>query len=103
MIEDLQATFLHRLTTLARTRLAHARAAVIARDAAGLVTAARDLHSLAGEAGLLGLAELVPLARRGEDRIKQAIAAPDEPTDDVLVLIGELGGVVERLAVRKPA
>lgn len=98
-MDDIQATFLHRFTALARTRLANALDAVTKRDPAGMQTTVRDMHSLAGEAGLLGLREVVPLARSGEDRAKKMCAEPtDETVDAVIATIREIGSAVERLA-----
>ncbi len=97
VIEDIQRTFMHRFTALARTRVANALDAVTRRDPAAIAVAVRDLHSVAGEAGLLGLAEVVPLARRGEDHAKLLAGAPtEEGSDEMIVLLRELEQVVER-------
>jgi HPt (histidine-containing phosphotransfer) domain-containing protein len=66
MIEDLQARFLPQFVALARTRLATCRAAVEGSDPAARVTMVRDLHTVAGEAGLLALTEAMELARAAE-------------------------------------
>jgi HPt (histidine-containing phosphotransfer) domain-containing protein len=99
VIEDIQATFMHRFTSLARTRVTHALDAVTRNDPAAIAVAARDMHSVAGEAGLLGLAEVVPLARRGEDHAKRLVSAPtSEATAELLALLRELEQVVDRLS-----
>jgi HPt (histidine-containing phosphotransfer) domain-containing protein len=101
MIEDIQATFMHRFTSLARIRVTHALDATGRRDPTALATVVRDMHSLAGEAGLLGLAEVVPLARSGEDRARKLAGAPSaEAAEEMLVVLRELEAVVERLAAR---
>lgn len=101
MNEDIQATFMHRFTSLARTRVIHALDATSRRDPTALATVVRDMHSLAGEAGLLGLAEVVPLARSGEDRARQLVGAPSaEAADAMLVVLRELEQLVDRLAAR---
>jgi len=97
--EDIQATFMHRFTSLARTRVSHALDATSRRDPAALAVVVRDMHSLAGEAGLLGLAEVVPLARSGEDRARQLVGtASAEAADQMLDVLRALEQVVERLA-----
>ena len=101
MNEDIQATFMHRFTSLARTRVSHALDATSRRDPAALAIVVRDMHSLAGEAGLLGLSEVVPLARSGEDRARHlAGALSPEAADEMLGVLRELEQLVERLAAR---
>jgi HPt (histidine-containing phosphotransfer) domain-containing protein len=97
VIEDIQATFLHRFTALARTRIANARVAITRRDPVSLGVAARDMHSIAGEGGLLGIADVVPIARRAEVSTKQ-LASDPTGADEVTATLLELEELVERLA-----
>ena len=62
-MKDLLAEFLPRFAASASERLGRARALVAERrlDAVG-----RELHTLAGEAAVLGLRSVAELARRGE-------------------------------------
>jgi HPt (histidine-containing phosphotransfer) domain-containing protein len=93
VIEDIRGTFLHRFTSLARTRLAKSREA--AGDPALLGTAVRELHSLAGEAGLLGIADVVPLARRGEDLARKL--GSGEPGESLVAILDELDKIIAQL------
>ena len=54
----------------ARPRVAMAITVATQRDHAALPTLVRELHALAGEAGLLGLHDVVPLARDCELKAK---------------------------------
>ncbi|HEY5945116.1 MAG TPA: Hpt domain-containing protein [Kofleriaceae bacterium] len=56
-----------RFKELATTRLARSIEIAEKRDHANVTTIARDLHAVAGEAGLLGLASIVSLVRAGEE------------------------------------
>lgn len=69
--DDIQSMFLHRFTALARTRVANALDAAERRDHDAVAVSVRELHGLAGEAGLLGFSDIVPLARAGEDKAKR--------------------------------
>jgi HPt (histidine-containing phosphotransfer) domain-containing protein len=84
MIEDLHAKFLPQLLELARTRMANARDVAHRRDFEGAAASVRDLHALAGEAGLLGVPVLVPLARKCEDKAKQMRASRSDADADAL-------------------
>ena len=99
MIEDIQATFRHRFTTTARTRIATAMQAALAADHVALGGAVRELHSLAGEAGLLGFSEVVPIARLGEDRAKH-MATARTPNTDLVATLHELSALIEQIAQR---
>jgi HPt (histidine-containing phosphotransfer) domain-containing protein len=99
VIEDLQATFLHRFTTLARTRITNARNVITSGDLSSIGGVVRDLHSIAGEGGLLGLEEVVPLARRAEDGARHMVSAPStESTGAFSAILLELEQLVDRLA-----
>ena len=94
MNDDIQTMFLHRFTTLARTRLASALDAASRRDHDAVAVSVRELHGLAGEAGLLGFADIVPLARAGEDKAKRMCA---ERTPEIAA---ELIDALRRIEVR---
>lgn len=72
MMDEVRQKFLPRFTSLARERIARAKELAQVRpkgeEALGL---AREFHSLAGEAGLLGLGELIQLARAVEEAATQ--------------------------------
>jgi HPt (histidine-containing phosphotransfer) domain-containing protein len=70
MMADLHAKFLPQFVTLARSRIATGVEAATRRDPAMITTTMRELHSLAGEAGLLGLDQVIPLARECEQKAK---------------------------------
>ena len=83
--DNLYARFLPPFVTLARTRVAFALDAVQRRDHGATTTTVRELHSLAGEAGLLGLHEVIPLARDGEQKAKLLRASRADADADALV------------------
>jgi hypothetical protein len=63
---DMLARFLPRFATLARNRIKRAVAIASAPDAAGAKSVAGEMHSLAGEAGMLGLESVLRAARDAE-------------------------------------
>jgi HPt (histidine-containing phosphotransfer) domain-containing protein len=79
-MEDLQAAFLPRFLEAARGRVARALAAAGDTERDGTATTLRDLHSLAGEAGLLGLTSVLALARAGEEKARALVAARNDET-----------------------
>lgn len=64
--DQLRREFLPRFKTLAATRIARVRAVAEAPTAAACEEVARELHALAGEAGLLGLGAVLGAARQAE-------------------------------------
>jgi len=70
-MKDLLAQFVPKFLAAAYTRVDRAIAIVEQRDLDAVVEIVRELHGVAGEAGLLGLTAIVPLARDGEDKAKQ--------------------------------
>ena len=76
---DVKKKFMPRFTELAKQRIRTGLrvAGYVAGDQA--LAVARELHSLAGEAGLLGLDDLVPLARVAEQAATQLHTAREEP------------------------
>jgi HPt (histidine-containing phosphotransfer) domain-containing protein len=105
MMEELYAKFLPQFTELARERMQRAYAAAAQPDGPTLTVVMRDLHAIAGEAGLLGLARLVPIARAAEEHAKR-LRDGDPGTDagSFLGALNELGSALEALgASSKPA
>lgn len=82
MMDDLRAQFLPRFVKLARERVTSARALLDGavappETAAATKTAAGAMHSLAGEAGLLGMTDLLEEGRRAE-KVLRAFRPGDE-------------------------
>jgi HPt (histidine-containing phosphotransfer) domain-containing protein len=107
MMEDLAARFLPQFIAIARTRVAAATRAAMARDHAAAPTTLRELHALAGEAGLLGLSDVIPLARDCEHRAKELRASSaggdaDRRVEALLEALGRLERAIESLAVAVP-
>lgn len=94
-MDDLYARFLPQFVALARTRLAHAISTASVRDDGAVTTTLRELHTLAGEAGLLGLRVLIPLARDCELKAKQLLISRADA--DVEVLVAALRQLVGRI------
>ena len=84
-MDDLHAKFMPQFLELARSRLAAALKAATARDHVAATTTARNLHTLAGEAGLLGLHDVVPLARDGEQKAKSMAASRTDADAELLI------------------
>lgn len=84
-MDDLNAKFLPQFLELARARLAAALKAAATRDHLATTTTARNLHTLAGEAGLLGLHDVIPLAREGEQRAKSLGASRTDADAELLI------------------
>ncbi|HEY0993076.1 MAG TPA: Hpt domain-containing protein [Kofleriaceae bacterium] len=88
--------------TLARARVATAVAAVLRGDHGATMTTVRELHSLAGEAGLLGLQEVIPLARDSEQKAKRLHASHAEADADALVAaLRQLDTVIEGIGTTR--
>ena len=69
MIEDIRAKFLPRFVASARERLE--RASKLIRDGADAASSiAADLHTIAGEASIMGLHDVAQLAREGERAVR---------------------------------
>ena len=81
MSDDIAAMFIPRFAENARAYLATATEATTRRDPTALAVVVRHMHSIAGEAGLLGLRDVVNLARDGEARAKRLSS---EPTDQAV-------------------
>ncbi|MDB5213793.1 MAG: hypothetical protein JWO86_1720 [Myxococcaceae bacterium] len=74
-MEEVKRKFLPRFAALAKERIRHGL--TIAQNVEGdqALDLARELHSMAGEAGLLGLGDLLALARNAEVAAMQLHAA----------------------------
>jgi HPt (histidine-containing phosphotransfer) domain-containing protein len=70
-MDELYKKFLPQFTDLARDRMRRAYEAAAKPDEPTLTAVMRDLHGIAGEAGLLGLARIVPVARNAEEHAKR--------------------------------
>jgi HPt (histidine-containing phosphotransfer) domain-containing protein len=100
-MDELYAKFLPQFIQLARERMQRAYATAARPDHAGLVTAMRDLHGIAGEGGLLGLAHIVPLARDAEEQAKEmrdAGAGADADSSAFLGALDQLRAEIDKIA-----
>jgi HPt (histidine-containing phosphotransfer) domain-containing protein len=97
MMDELYAKFVPQFIQLARERMQRAYATAARPDHAGLVTAMRDLHGIAGEGGLLGLAHIVPLARNAEEHAKEIRDAGADPSA-FLGALDELRAEIDKIA-----
>jgi HPt (histidine-containing phosphotransfer) domain-containing protein len=98
-MEDLYAKFLPQFVTLARSRVAVAITVATQHDQAATTTIVRELHTLAGEAGLLGLGEVVPLARDCEAKAKALNRSRDVADAELLVAaLRQLEQVIDGIA-----
>ena len=69
MIDDIRAKFLPRFVSTARQRLEHA-SQLIADGATAAPSIAADLHTIAGEASIMGLHDVAEMAREGERAVR---------------------------------
>jgi HPt (histidine-containing phosphotransfer) domain-containing protein len=98
MDDELYERFLPQFAPVARGRVVAAIAAARRRDPTSNMTIARELHTLAGEAGLLGLGELVPVVRACEHKAKELDVCGSERDAEVMVAaLRELERAVERI------
>jgi HPt (histidine-containing phosphotransfer) domain-containing protein len=95
MIDELRARFLPRFVQSARRRLENASQR-IAQKADGAPAVAADLHTIAGEASVLGLAEIAAIAREGECVVRQP-GGLDDP--DLLGILFNLRRGLDELGV----
>ncbi len=98
-MDDLIATFMPKFAAIAKTRIAKTLALASQRSPDGVPTIARELHAIAGEAGLLGLAAIVNLARTGEEHAKRLRSSrSDADADALLASLTELKSAIELVA-----
>lgn len=72
MMDDLYEKFRPQFVELARVRIERAKETLAARpEHAAMTVVIREFHSIAGEAGLLGLPHVMGLARQTEDLAKR--------------------------------
>jgi HPt (histidine-containing phosphotransfer) domain-containing protein len=103
MMDDLLSRFLPQFVTLARTRIETAITAAKKRDADSVKTTVRELHTLVGEAGLLGLAQVVPLARECEQKAKHLHASQtDAEVVGLVDALRELNRMIEVIGGTAP-
>ncbi|TMQ02910.1 MAG: hypothetical protein E6J90_45290 [Deltaproteobacteria bacterium] len=102
-MDDLHARFLPQFVKLARARIAKAIKVIAEREAATFARLATELHTLAGEAGLLGLHDVVPLARDGESKAKAfQVSRSDADAEVLLAMLRELDHRIEQIGVAAP-
>lgn len=97
-MKDIQAQFLGRFSETARGRLARMRAAIADPHGAGLSTVIHELHSFAGESGLLGFSQFVAIARDGEAEAKRRQTAGSADASFALEVIARLEQMLDELA-----
>ena len=102
-MDDFLATFVPKFAAIATTRIART-IELATRPEPDITAIARELHSIAGEAGLLGLTSIVALARAGEDHVKRLRAAPSDSHADALrASPAELKGAIDRVSAGQQA
>lgn len=98
MLADLQRKFFPRFAKSAKERIAEGFRTAKNVEGDGALHLARHMHSLAGEAGLLGLGDLVVIARAAEEAATQLHADTSEARRDGLVAaLTELEGALGRV------
>lgn len=95
-MDDLYGKFLPQFLVLARSRVAGAIKAAAERDHATTTKIVRELHTLAGEAGLLGLHDVVPLARDSEQKAKTLhVSRADADAETLVAALRQLEQVID--------
>lgn len=98
-MEDLIATFMPRFVAIATKRVALTLELAAKRTPESVTAIARELHAVAGEAGLLGLDAIVALARSGEAAAKRLrTSRSDEDAEALVASLAELKGAIDRVA-----
>jgi HPt (histidine-containing phosphotransfer) domain-containing protein len=102
-MQDLLASFLPRFRDIASKRVTNSIELATQRSPEGVTGIARELHSIAGEAGLLGLTAIVSLARAGEEHVKRLRASrSDDDADALLGCLTQLREAIEVLSQGAP-
>jgi HPt (histidine-containing phosphotransfer) domain-containing protein len=97
-MQDLINVFMPKFVASAQKRIARSLE-LVAKKPADVVGVSRELHAVAGEAGLLGIAQIVTLARTGEDQAKRLRAgATDADVESLLASLHELQKAVDAVA-----
>lgn len=100
-MEDLIATFMPKFAAIAKTRIAKSLDLANQRTPDYVPTIARELHAIAGEAGLLGLVSIVALARNGEEHAKRLrTSQSDADADALLTSLTALKSAIDEVTVR---
>jgi chemotaxis protein histidine kinase CheA len=100
MMDDLLAKFLPQFLAHTRTRVATAIASTAQRDRAAVAKTINELHTVAGEAGLLGLTDVFPLVRDCEQKAKRLRETSAESDVEVLLAaLQHLEQVIEGVAM----
>jgi HPt (histidine-containing phosphotransfer) domain-containing protein len=94
VIDEIRAKFLPRFVDAARQRLARASELIGSGSFDGAAIAA-ELHTIAGEASIMGLAEIAGIAREGERAVRQVGGIDDT---GMLRAIERLSRGIEELA-----
>lgn len=103
-MEDLIATFMPRFVAIATKRVALTLELAAKRTPESVTAIGRELHAIAGEAGLLGLEAIVALARTGEGLAKRLrTSRSDEDADALLASLTDLKSAIDRVAPTSPA
>jgi HPt (histidine-containing phosphotransfer) domain-containing protein len=101
-MDEITAKFLPRFAALSRDRLTRAIEVATARRKEGAEQVARELHALAGEAGLLGLEQVTGVARRAEEAARRfAGSAGGEEADELLEWLQKLERAVTEATTDK--
>lgn len=95
-MDDLLASFVPRFKEIASTRLARSIELATRGEEGDAAAIARDMHAVAGEAGLLGLTSIVPLARAGEEHAKRLrVSRSPEDASALLASLNELQRAID--------
>jgi len=98
-MDDLFAKFFPPFLAGTRPRVEGALTGAERRETATIAKSVRELHTLAGEAGLLGLRDVLPLARDCEKKAKNFLASHAEADAESLVeALRQLKQVIEGIA-----
>jgi HPt (histidine-containing phosphotransfer) domain-containing protein len=104
MTDDFLARFMPKFTAIARQRIARSVELANQRSAEHVPAIMRELHAIAGEAGLLGLGAIVVLARSGEEHAKRLkTSRTSEDADVLLATLTELESAIERIVAQPEA
>jgi chemotaxis protein histidine kinase CheA len=102
MMEDLLATFVPKFAANAKVRVARSIELANRRDIEGVAVIVREMHAIAGEAGLLGLSPIVSLARVGEETAKRLRSnSNDHDAEALIASLDELKRAIELVSPPK--
>lgn len=102
-MDDLLAKFLPKFVAVARASVAGAISSATQDDQATTMKIARELHTLAGDAGLLGLNQVVPLAKQCEQQARRLHASrADAEVELFVAALRQLELVIEGIAPASP-